>query len=325
MGIISLHDIKERHPIWYLVAVAGIALSITVAVILAGVYLVDAFNPYMFWDGNPPRLNALNQLLGGMLVAVYTPIGIATTFIALNTVIRKERVVTPAPELQSQIFLAKNALSLMLIAASFILIFILGLILPHIWTDTPNYYYTRDSPYSLIHNVIWFTGREHYIHENVTVTENGVNETISESVLNPNWVVPNVYLKLYPDIVVYYSFLIVIIFVGCLATYHVPVRRFLHRRIPIDFLPKILNLWPMGASLGELALATAVTALHCYWLWYWSAGWLYRPDTVYAGYTALQLWARVMGEMTILTSSFLTIPITHNCVWESVFGVPMDR
>jgi hypothetical protein len=32
-----------------------------------------------------------------------------------------------------------------------------------------------------------------------------------------------------------------------------------------------------------------------------------------------------MGEMAILTMSFLTFPVAHNSVWESVFGVPFDR
>ena len=36
-------------------------------------------------------------------------------------------------------------------------------------------------------------------------------------------------------------------------------------------------------------------------------------------------YARVMGQMAILTMSFLTFPVAHNSVWESVFGVPFDR
>jgi hypothetical protein len=32
-----------------------------------------------------------------------------------------------------------------------------------------------------------------------------------------------------------------------------------------------------------------------------------------------------MGQMAILNMSFLTFPVAHNSVWESVFGVPFDR
>lgn len=44
-----------------------------------------------------------------------------------------------------------------------------------------------------------------------------------------------------------------------------------------------------------------------------------RPTSLLISY------ARVMGEMAILTMSFLTFPVAHNSVWESVFGVPFDR
>ena len=32
-----------------------------------------------------------------------------------------------------------------------------------------------------------------------------------------------------------------------------------------------------------------------------------------------------MGQMAVLTMSFLTFPVARNSVWESVFGVPFDR
>ena len=40
---------------------------------------------------------------------------------------------------------------------------------------------------------------------------------------------------------------------------------------------------------------------------------------------ALHIYARAFGEMSILTLAFLLLPITHNSVWETVFGVPFDR
>lgn len=58
-------------------------------------------------------------------------------------------------------------------------------------------------------------------------------------------------------------------------------------------------------------------------------------DITYAHFTSLSTfffsflllisYARVMGQMAILTMSFLTFPVAHNSVWESVFGVPFDR
>ncbi len=82
--------------------------------------------------------------------------------------------------------------------------------------------------------------------------------------------------------------------------------------------------------MGELLLTATVIALHCFWFWYWSKGWKYRELTLYrAGESRsqvdLQIYARTMGEMAILTMSFLTIPIARNNIWESVFGVPHIR
>ena len=48
----------------------------------------------------------------------------------------------------------------------------------------------------------------------------------------------------------YYSFIIFIVAVGIVGTYYSPLRRYLHKRVNMCFIPKELNLWPTGASMG---------------------------------------------------------------------------
>jgi len=320
----------------------SLAVGVVICVVVAGVYLIDAFSPYTWYNGSTPQIDVLKQLLGGILVSVYTPFGVGVLLVVTDQLfpwaMQSNTAATfSGAELQPKIFVSANLKSIAFICVAIIFVFILTLFLPHMWTCSnpiakvlgPFVYFTLDSPYSLVHNVLWYKGDiTHYSYQNVTIEIDDfliVNETVVEYLPDPDYVQPMIYLKLFPDVLVYYCFISAIIAVGCLATYHTPTRRFLHRRIDVSFIPKVLNLWPVGASLGELLLTTTVTALHCYWFWYWSTGWLYRPDSVAGSYSSLQVYARVMGEMSILTMSFLTFPVTHNSVWESVFGVPVDR
>jgi hypothetical protein len=85
----------------------------------------------------------------------------------------------------------------------------------------------------------------------------------------------------------------------------------------------------MNMNLGELLLTSVVVGLHAYWFWYWGKGWGYRiltPQWIERDVQRdLQEYARVLGEMAVLTMSFLTFPVARNSVWETVFGVPFDR
>jgi hypothetical protein len=145
-----------------------------------------------------------------------------------------------------------------------------------------------------------------------------------------NWQQPIVYVKLYSDVVVYFTFVLGIATLGCVGT-HVPaVRRALHRRYNCA-LPAALaavDPFPQGACLGELLLAAALAGLYAYWVAYW--GFLYTRITNEAAalgdaHPRLHVAARVFGHLTTLTMSFLCFPVARNSVWEGVFGVPFDR
>eukprot|EP00055_Hartaetosiga_balthica_P005449 m.15995 g.15995 ORF g.15995 m.15995 type:complete len:794 (-) comp4555_c0_seq1:259-2640(-) len=151
--------------------------------------------------------------------------------------------------------------------------------------------------------------------------------------------------KLYPDTVVYYTFLGVVATIGFLVHLSPSIRKFLHSRISISFLKK----WIIGGiSLGETVFFFCILVLYVYWLWFWRWGYT-RIDTESGNatgmpdaccgwnttgtnctipadeYPQLQIWARVIGHMTSLTLSLLILPVARNSLWDYVFGVPYER
>jgi hypothetical protein len=152
-------------------------------------------------------------------------------------------------------------------------------------------------------------------------------QTIQQTIPNPKYLKPKIYLKLYQDVIVFYTYILFIVICGTTSTYYYPFKRILSKRIPINFIPKIINIWPHGLSLGEVFLLFSILALYSYWFWFWSVGFGYTANNTKTGphLIVLQRYARVMGEMGVLTAAFVCFPITRNSLWESVFGVPFDR
>jgi hypothetical protein len=182
----------------------------------------------------------------------------------------------------------------------------------------------------------------------VVTSDSGLDDGLI-SVPSCAWLQPTVYMKLYTDVIVYYSFIFGIITVAILSTYWIRLRRSFHRRFKISLDTTSNNFFynnvvtrrivyvitenracnfRLGMSVGEAVLIVTVTSLHCYWFWFWSVGWGYRDQTISPGslnYPNLQRYSRAFGELAVLTMSFLLFPVTHNSMWESVFGVPFTR
>ena len=279
-----------------------IAAGTVVSVILSGVYLIDAFSPYIWYQGQDmiPLLNTLNQLLGCLLVSVYTLFSVAALLMAADSLnlIPKQRPLGQIfiKDLQpnNNIVTNFNGVNFLVLFLSFSFIFILTLFLPHVWAITYmpviawNAYFVMDSPYSLISGVILYQSENlRFSYQNITTTNttmfltpflnttanstmtndtmsmpsldsmsnssiySTVNITTLEYLPDPNYLQPTVYLKLYETVVVYYSVLFLIVVTGIIGTYYAPLRRYFHKRINMSFIPKRINLWPVGASVGK--------------------------------------------------------------------------
>lgn len=323
VALYTLVPLQKKYKPSFLVSLIVLLSVVVIGVVFSFTKLIDPFNKYLWYvSGDKPKLDVLNQFLGGVFVSIYIPVGIALVIMLTAYSNIYPRIVfslnSQISLLQPNTKLSYNWMGLLAIALSFSTFFVLTTFLPNMWRNglhdfvTPGGYFALNSPYSVVHNVTWFQGQPI------------INET--SKLPDPNYVVPAIYFKLYQDVIVYYAAVVAVVVVGAFSTYYAPLRRVMHMRMSVDWIPKIVSLWPYGICIGEIFLVTVILGLEAYWFWYWSDGWKYRSKTVYNdGGEEIQKYARVMGEMAILTMSFLTVPVTKNNIWESVFGVPFDR
>lgn len=155
------------------------------------------------------------------------------------------------------------------------------------------------------------------------------------------WYPAKIYLKIYPDVVVYFVSIFGLVAAGVAATFFPGVRRALHKRLGGPFASSFFfnRIWPEGVTRGEALVVLVVVWLYGYWAWYWGVHYsrlnsgVSDPSSPIADEIAvmqdpnasLQKAARVLGHITTLTMSFLTYPLARNSVWESAFGIPFDR
>ena len=241
-----------------------IAAGAIICVVLSGVYLIDAFSPYIWYQPQDgvPLLNTLNQLIGCLIVSVYTVFGVAALIMAADSlgfspplkslVLRETSRIQQSNDIRARF----NGLNFIVLFISFAFIFILTLFLPHVWAITYmpviswNAYFVLDSPFSLVKGVLLYqSNHTHFSYQNIT--DPSTNATLLEYLPDPDWLQPMIYLKLYQTVIVYYSVIFGIVVCGIVGTYYTPLRRYLHQRVDMYVIPKAINLWPVGASIGK--------------------------------------------------------------------------
>lgn len=285
-----------------------------------------------------PMPDNFRQTLGGFIGVVYSGLGLAT--LAMSIIALRAGVDAPSMGLPGTAAsaasagvkprhiqpdrLRDNACS---IAAFFILgavCFTLTTFLSSVWNYSATSYFTTPA--------------------NPT---NSLTTTMTWSFPQPAaapgevWYPATIYLKIYPDVVVYFASIFGLVAAGIAATYLPGVRRSLHKRLGGPFTSSFFlnRVWPEGVTRGEALVVLVVLWLYGYWAWYWGVHYtrlnsgVSDPNSPIADEIAvmqdpnrsLQKAARVLGHFTTLTMSFLTFPITRNSVWESAFGIPFDR
>ena len=253
---------KSSLPVTLLYSI--IAAGVIICVVLSGIYLIDAFSPYIWYQGKIPKLNTLNQLMGAIIVSTYTVFGVAVLYIIGESFMLSRRAktltATPSTHPNNSLNTVFNIRNIIFLVLAHIFIFILTLFLPHCWAITAKYpmiawnsYFIRDSPYSLINRVILYSSENRVMMmQNVSSIVNKKKVFKMTSVIDPTYVQPVVYLKLYQTVVVYYAMIFWLIICGVVGTYNVKLRRMLHTRVNMSYIPKSVSLWPMGASIGKL-------------------------------------------------------------------------
>lgn len=303
---------------------AALAVAIVLATSLASAVAstVVLVVPDQTFNAGTAQPDTLRQFLGGLLLAVSLAVALAAAG-ALGTILRhdiKRKVPQPGDFQPSTLLANWQRLALLAVTAAAVLAS--TAVFTAIWNFSSTSYFRFQSPYSILDPTLaWVLGPV----PNATLPSGAPN----------TWVQPVIYFKLYADVVVYFSALAGVVAVGLVATYWLPARRALHRRIGgACIFPKALA-WadPFageggGVSLGELMLASAIASLYAFWVWYWGFQYTRIPQEIASlndEHPRLHTTARLVGHLTTLTMSFLALPVTRNSVWESVFGVPFDR
>jgi hypothetical protein len=231
---------------------------IIISVILSGVYLIDASNPYIWYqpEDEIPKLNVLNQLCGCLLVAAYTVLIVAALcaiFASRKFGKNRDAEVVRKSIQPNTIFSARsNLMNFGILFASLVTIF--GLSGVVLYRNNVQHF-TEAAPADNSTGTGYVQGPSGLVD---ALLGNVSAFAGPELIPDPDWLQPIVYLKLYETVVVFYSIIFVIVAAGIIGTYYTPLRRKLHRRINVSFIPKMINLWPLGASVGTVKRSSLI-------------------------------------------------------------------
>lgn len=138
-----------------------------------------------------------------------------------------------------------------------------------------------------------------------------------------------VILKLFPDIVLYYGLIYVVVVVALTSEYVPALKLLLLKKLHVVFPSDsvILNalrinyIWEI--SVGELCLLAVITMmlLGQYLLFYFDHGWQMMSIN---SYTTQERAARSLGQMANICMALLIMPVARNNIWTLVFGVSWE-
>lgn len=120
-------------------------------------------------------------------------------------------------------------------------------------------------------------------------------------------------LKLFPDILLFYGGLYLVILNAFIAEYVTSYKRMLHRR----FVVPIINV---TCSVGEALISFVLFGMMLgqFLLYFFGHGW---QNTNIFSYTTQQRAARALGQCANVIVGLLMLPISRNNVWSIVFGI----
>ena len=162
-----------------------------------------------------------------------------------------------------------------------------------------------------------------------------------------------VYLKAYPDTIIFFAMIYVVSAFALLARFVPAVRRLLRVQFKVPFVTKARSLripvcrnvcvccgrtdratnkhyiYPFSgnffastiASVGQLCFGAIVACFVTAWIVYWA------HDHKYGGggeKIAAEIFARVLGQLSNLVLGLLLLPVSRNSIWTHVFGIPWE-
>jgi predicted ferric reductase len=121
------------------------------------------------------------------------------------------------------------------------------------------------------------------------------------------------WLKLFPDILMFYLAIYLVVIISVAAQYFPRIRRFLNQR----------PIWLYRASVGEVSLIAfiAMQIIGQWFYWYFDHKWQNAPVCEYGN---KERAARSMGQVANVVMGLLVLPVARNSVWTAVFGISWD-
>ena len=128
-----------------------------------------------------------------------------------------------------------------------------------------------------------------------------------------------VLIKLFPDVVIFYALIYLVLVVALLGRVVGPVHRALHYR-PASL--RLLGHPTCGALLFGAALTLAVALNATYWFHDHN----YHGDGPDHGHNRLasERWARTFGQVASFLMGLALLPVSRNSVWTQLTGVPWE-
>src|SRR3989338_6730676 len=131
------------------------------------------------------------------------------------------------------------------------------------------------------------------------------------------------FMKLFPDQLMYWSWCYIILIFSFVFLNIPAAKKILH--FPFSFN---LIVARCRFSLGELLIIFSFFGLTCWWIWYWSTGYVDPIGNEMGRISQLPMLertGRTIGHLNSQFISFLMFPIARNSVWQYIFGISYER
>ena len=167
------------------------------------------------------------------------------------------------------------------------------------------------------------------------------------------WGKSAVYLKAYPDTIIFFAMIYVVSALALLARFVPAVRRLLRVQFKVPFVAKARSLripvcrnvcvccgrtdratnthyiYPFSgnffastiASVGQLCFGAIVACFVAAWIVYWAHDHKYHQGEEKI---AAEIFARVLGQLSNLILGLLLLPVSRNSIWTHIFGIPWE-
>ena len=170
--------------------------------------------------------------------------------------------------------------------------------------------------------------------------------------IKTTWGKSIVYLKAYPDTIIFFTMIYVVSAFALLSRFIPGVRRLLRVKFQLPFVPKFRSLripvcknmclccgrtdrstgmhhiYPFSGnffastlvSVGQLCFIAIVSCFIVAWMIYWWHDHAFKGgDTI-----AIETFARTLGQLGNLVLGLVLLPVSRNSIWTHVFGIPWE-